>query len=84
MSYETRTEINGTKDWDEQKKNIMRELARLEQMNWAADDKVAQTIFPYVLVEAINLLKNSTLVDNPVDYADSGENATKMVKELIG
>ena len=80
LNYETR---DAPGDWNKHKQEIMAELARLEEMNWAADDKVAATIFPYVLVEAINLLKNSTIVANPVDYSETGDGAIKMIDELV-
>jgi hypothetical protein len=79
LNYETR---GRPRDWNKHKQEITAELARLEEMNWAADDKVAATIFPYVLLEAINILKNSTIVPNPVDYAETGDGAIKMIDEL--
>ena len=64
--------MNAKKEFQIQKVRIMKELARLEGMNWAADDAVAESIFPYVLVEALNILKNSEIVDSPIDYASTG------------
>jgi hypothetical protein len=46
-------------DWRKQMKSITKELAKLEKMNWAKNDEIADSIFPYVLVEAINLLLNA-------------------------
>ena len=64
------------------KKSIIQELARLEQMDWAKDEKIKHTIFPYVLMEAINMLKNSKEIDNPVDYFPTGKEARKMIDKL--
>jgi hypothetical protein len=71
-------------NWEEHKKNIIKELAKLERLNWAENDGVAATIFPYVLIEAINILENSTAVENPVDYTLSGEDAEKMLDDILG
>jgi hypothetical protein len=64
-----------------QKETIIKELAKLETLNWTADEKVAGTIFPYVLVEAINLLKNSEIIENPVDYCSNSDDTNKMIEE---
>lgn len=69
-------------DWNEHKKTIMRELARLESLPWATNETVAETIFPYVLVEAINVLKNSVIVPNPIDHTKTGDDITAMLKAL--
>jgi len=69
--------------WEEHKQNMMVELARLESMDWASDPKVAESIFPYVLVEAINILKNSEIVDNPKELAGSSEDVEKLLNSLI-
>jgi len=68
---------------EEHKQNMMVELARLESMDWASDPKVAESIFPYVLVEAINILKNSEIVDNPKELAGSSEDVEKLLNSLI-
>jgi len=65
------------------KDSIIKELAKLERMNWAKDESIADTIFPYVLLEAINLLKNSKLIDNPVDYTKTSEDSKKMLAEIL-
>lgn len=65
------------------KESIIRELARLETKNWAKDDDIASSIFPYVLVEAINILKNSKVIDNPIDYTKTGEQSKKMIEEIL-
>lgn len=59
----------------------MSELAKLEGLSWAKDHKVAESVFPYVLIEAINLLKNSKIIERPIDYAKTGEEAQKLLKE---
>lgn len=64
--------------WIGHKARMIDELARLESMNWSKDDAVAATIFPYVLVEAINILKNSNIVDAPVDYTKTGKEAEQL------
>lgn len=70
-------------DWNQHKKTIMRELARLEALPWYADEKVSETIFPYVLVEAINLLKNSVIVPDPIDHTKTGDGATAMLEGCL-
>ena len=71
-----------TNNWDKQKESILKELAKLEDLNWAKDEKVADSVFPYVLVEAINLLKNSKIIDNPIDYTKTVKDTNKMIKQL--
>jgi len=78
MSYEART----IGDWEGQKEDILYYLAKLETMNWAADPKIAESMFPYVLVEAINILKNSVIIDSPIDYTDTGSKAKSMISEI--
>jgi hypothetical protein len=65
------------------KEVIIKELAKLESMNWAADNEVAESVFPYVLIEAINILKNSTIVDSPYDYAKTGKQAKAMLTQIL-
>jgi len=71
------------KDFEESKVNIIEELARLEEMPWCENDEIAGTIFPYVLIEAINILKNSKIIENPIDYTSTGEDAKKMIQEIL-
>lgn len=66
--------------WEDHKKSMIRELARLEKMNWVKDPVVARSIFPYVLIEAINILKNSTIVDAPIDYAKTGKDVDVLLE----
>ena len=61
---------------------IIKELAMLEKLGWASDKKIAATIFPYVLVEAINLLMNSDLKKNPVDYTKNGKESEELINKL--
>lgn len=68
---------------EKHKENILGELAKLESMNWAKDEDVAESVFPYVLIEAMNLLKNSKIVDDPVDYTKTGVEAKRMVDEIL-
>ena len=75
--YETKEELSKAKE------GIISSLAELESKNWNADPEVAASIFPYVLIEAINLLKNSEIIENPIDYTSTGENATNMIKEIL-
>ena len=71
------------KELIEEKGAIIKDLAKLETMDWANDPKIAGSIFPYVLIEAINLLKNSIIIEYPIDYTSTGENAQKMLGEVL-
>ena len=71
------------KELIEEKEAIIKDLAKLETMDWANDPKIAGSIFPYVLIEAINLLKNSIIIEYPIDYTSTGENAQKMLDEVL-
>ena len=66
-----------------EKEHVIKELAKLERMDWTKDIKIAASIFPYVLIEAINLLKNSEIIENPIDYTTTGENAQKMLDKIL-
>jgi hypothetical protein len=68
--------------YEEHKQGMIKELARLESMNWSKDEKVAGSIFPYVLVEAINLLMNSQAKDEVRDYMLTGEQMNKTLNSL--
>lgn len=68
-------------DWKKHKEYIMMELARLDELDWGVDSKVAESIFPYVLVEAVNILKNSVIIANPIDYTTTGEAAKALMAE---
>ncbi len=81
FAYKPCSKHNNAKD--KGKKEIIQELARLESMNWAKDKKIAHAIFPYVLMDAINMLMNSKKIDNPVDYFSTGKKARKMIDKLI-
>lgn len=70
-------------EMEEAKKGIIKELAKLENMKWTADSEIAATIFPYVLIEAINLLRNSEIISNPKDYTSTGADAKNMIIEII-
>ena len=71
-------------DWREQMKIITKELAKLEKLNWVKDEKVAESIFPYVLIEAINLLLNAQPKDGKfiVDYTRTSKKTRKMLEAL--
>jgi hypothetical protein len=63
------------------KSGILKELARLERIGWVTEES-AGTIFPYVIIEAINLLKNSEIIESPIDYTKTGRLAQKMLDDL--
>jgi len=67
---------------EKQKQNIMQELAKLQSLKWASDPEIADSVFPYVLIEAINLLKNSEIVDNPTDFTKTGASAKELLESL--
>lgn len=69
---------------EKHKKEIIKELIRLDSMKWYKDKEVARSIFPYVLVEAVNILKNSKIIVKPVDYCKTGKDLKKMKKEILG
>lgn len=64
--------------------SITKELAKLERLNWSKDKAIADSIFPYVLVEAINLLLNAQPKDGKfiVDYTRTSEKTKKMLDAL--
>ena len=66
-------------DYVDHKGYIIKELARLESMPWSENDKVSETIFPYVIVEAINLLLNSQPIEDLKDNTLTG----KLTKEML-
>ena len=70
------------KDLEKFKIFIMKELSSLQYMNQSEDDKVAECIFPYVLIEAISLLKNSEIIDNPISYTNSSEDVDKFLDDI--
>lgn len=69
--------------FENNKRTVIKELARLEKMDNYLNDKAAATIYPYVILEAINLLVNSKIVDDPKDYTQSGLSTDKMVDEML-
>lgn len=71
-------------DWRKQMMSITKELAKLEKLNWSKDKKIAESVFPYVLVEAINLLLNASPKDEMriVDYTKTSEKTKKMLDAL--
>jgi len=71
-------------DWREQMQVITKELAKLEQLDWTKDDKVAERVFPYVLREAINLLLNAKPKDEKFlrDHMSTSEMASKVLSAL--
>lgn len=66
-----------------QKEKTIIELAKLESSNWASDDDVAKRVCPYVLIDAINILLNSEIVDRPSDYDKSGKAAQSMLDSVL-
>lgn len=72
-----------TKQFKLHKDFIIKELAKLERMNWTADKKISASIFPYVLIEAINILKNSEIVENPVDYMGDTQSMEATMEEIL-
>ena len=71
-------------DWRKQMMSITKELAKLEKLVWSKDKKVAESVFPYVLVEAINLLLNAQPKDGKfiVDFTRTAEKTEKMLEAL--
>jgi len=69
-------------DYDVSKLSIVSELARLEKIGWG-NEKTDPTIFPYVIIEAINLLINSQPKKTMTDYTQTGEMACLMVEEIL-
>jgi hypothetical protein len=72
-----------TVDYESKKESIIKELAKLERLNWSADEKVADSVFPYVLVEAINILKNSKINSEFVEYTKTSEDTNKLLDEIL-
>ncbi len=72
-----------TVDYEDKKKSIIKELAKLQRLNWGADKQVAESVFPYVLIEAINILKNSKINNEFVDYTKGGEDVEKLLDEVL-
>jgi len=70
-----------TEDYTSQKLSIIQELARLEKIGWG-NEKTDPTIFPYVIIEAINLLMNSKPADVLMDYTQTGKLAEEMVNDI--
>jgi len=75
--------MNKFKYKDDKKDVILKELAKLEGMNWSKDKDIASQIFPYILVDTIELLLNSKT--NPVwkDYTNTSDKTKKMLENLI-
>lgn len=67
-------------DWENHKTEIMSELAHLQSLNWAADEEVSSSIFPYVLIEALNILENSEFREAITDHASNGKDAKELLK----
>ena len=67
--------------YKENKLSIIQSLARLEKLGWGSD-KADDTIFPYVIIEAINLLMNSEPTDVLMDYTATGDSAQAMVDDI--
>lgn len=63
------------------KLSTIQELARLEKLGWG-NEKTDPTIFPYVIIEAINLLMNSQPNDVLMDYTQTGKGATELVDDI--
>lgn len=76
--------INNETDFNKHKDSILKELARLERLSWAKDTKVAESIFPYAIVEAINLLLNSRLDGIWHDYTSTGEKTEETLSKILG
>lgn len=68
-------------NWEKHKKDMIFELARLEKLGFS--DEANDTIFPHVLIETINILKNSVFVENPVSYTDTGKDANNMLDQIL-
>lgn len=76
--------MKNQREWRDKMKSITKELAKLEKLNWAADTKVAESVFPYVLIEAINLLLNAKPKDEVyiTDYTETSEKTRKVLEAL--
>ena len=71
-----------TADYQIKRLEIIRELGRLENIGWG-NDKTDETIFPYVIIEAMNLLLNSRPEQELVDFTPTGEAVRAMIKEAM-
>ena len=74
MNYANRT-ISGSFTWKKHKKVVMENLVRL--------NRGEPTDSPYTITEALNILMNSVIVDEPVDFTKTGRGATKMMDEIL-
>ena len=68
-------------EYKSHKLKMIEELARLEKIGWG-NDKTDPVIFPYVIIEAINLLMNSQPVEVLMDYTNTGKLAGEMVDDI--
>lgn len=70
------------KTYKKHKETIIKELAKLEKVGWNNPEN-EDCVFPYVLLEAINLLKNSEIIENPVDYTKTGKKAEELIESIL-
>lgn len=68
------------KDWQKHKKSMIKELIKLEEIGFS--DEASEQVFPYVIIETLNILKNSEFVKNPVDLTKTGDDAKELLKTL--
>ena len=68
-------------NYGSKKLEIIQELARLEKIGWGNDD-TDSTIFPYVIIEAINILMNSRATEVVTDFAGTGDHAYEMINDI--
>ena len=77
------TNLNSREEFVNHKIFVIKELARLETMDWGKDEMVAASISPYILVEAINILLNSEIIENPIDRVTTGEDAQILFNTIL-
>jgi hypothetical protein len=65
---------------DKKKQSLLEQLAKLHKLGFS--EKANHQVNPYILIDAINWIKNSKLSDNPVDYAKTGEDMQNLLDEL--
>jgi len=51
-------------------------------MKWNRDKDIAGQIFPYILIEAINILINSEIINKPFDHCTNSDNTIKMLNNI--
>lgn len=67
------------------KESIIKELAKLERLGWSDNPKVAESIFPYTIVEAISLLLNARMDGSSYkNFTKTSEETEKTLSNILG